>query len=115
MGLFDGLGTVLGDVLQGKEVDFLAVATQVFQNAGGLEGILAQLNNAGLGEQVASWIGTGGNLPISADQIRDVLSSEQLQSLANTFGVDLSQVPQLLADNLPKAVDAASPNGELPS
>jgi len=115
MGLFDGLGSVLGDVLQGKEIDFVSVATTVFQNAGGLQGIVAQLNNAGLGEQVASWIGTGENLPVSSEQIATVLSSEQLQNLASSFGVDLGQVPQLLASALPKAIDDASPTGELPS
>ena len=115
MGLFDGLGSVLSDVLQGKEVDFLAVASQVFNNAGGLNGIVAQLQSAGLGEQVASWIGTGENMPVSAEQIQQALSSEQLQSLAKTFGVDLSHVPELLSTYLPKAVDTASPNGELPS
>jgi uncharacterized protein YidB (DUF937 family) len=115
MGLFDGLGSVLTDVLQGKDVNLMAVATQVFENAGGLDGVLAQLHSAGLSEQVASWVGTGENIPVSAEQIQQALSSTQLQNLAKTFGVDLSEVPTLLAQYLPKAVDAATPNGTLPS
>lgn len=115
MGLFDGLGSVLTDVLQGKDVNLMAVATQMFENAGGLDGVLAQLHSAGLSEQVASWVGTGENIPVSAEQIQQALSSTQLQNLAKIFGVDLSEVPTLLAQYLPKAVDAATPNGTLPS
>ncbi|HZG29059.1 protein of unknown function [Ensifer adhaerens] len=115
MGLFDGLGSVIGDVLSGRSVNLMAVAEQVFNNAGGVSGILAQLQAAGLGDQVASWIGTGANLPVSADQIKSALSSEQMTSLANALGVDIGNLPQLLADHLPKAVDQASPNGVLPS
>ncbi|WP_404943737.1 YidB family protein [Rhizobium ruizarguesonis] len=115
MGLFDGLGSVVSDVLNGKPVNLLAVAEDVFQNAGGLDGVLTQLNQSGLGHQVASWIGTGDNIPITADQIRTALSSEQLQSLASKLGIDISKVPELLAEHLPTAVDQASPNGTLPS
>lgn len=93
----------------------MAVAGQVLQNAGGLDGIVAQLNQAGLGEQVASWIGTGSNLPISSDQIKTALSSETMQNLAQSFGVDLDQLPQLLAEHLPKVIDKGSPNGVLTS
>lgn len=115
MGLFDGLGSLVTDALNGRPINILAVAEDIFQNAGGVNGILAQLNQAGLGDQVKSWIGTGGNLPVSADQIKSALSNEQLRSLANAFGVDLDSLPQLLAQHLPEAVDKASPNGVLPS
>ncbi|SON54164.1 hypothetical protein HDIA_0623 [Hartmannibacter diazotrophicus] len=113
MGLLDGLGSIVSDALSGKPVNLVSIAEQVLQNSGGLNGIIAQLNQAGLGEQVASWIGTGGNMPVSADQIQAALSSDQLKGLAGAFGVDLSQLPQLLAEHLPKAIDEASPDGVL--
>lgn len=115
MGLLDGLGNLVGDALAGRPVNVLAAAEGIFQNAGGLNGILAQLDQAGLGDQVSSWIGTGANLPVSAEQIKSALSSEQVQSLASAFGVDISQLPELLAQHLPAAVDQASPDGVLPS
>ena len=114
MGLFDGLSSALGDVLSGKPVNLMAIAEQVFTNAGGVNGILSQLQAAGLGDQVASWIGTGSNLPVSADQIKSALSSDQMASLAKGLGIDIGNLPQLLAEHLPKAVDQASPNGVLP-
>lgn len=115
MGLFDGLGSVISDVLSGKPVNLMSIAEQVFNNAGGLNGVVAQLQAAGLGEQVASWIGTGENLPVSAEQIRSALTPDQLAALANSLGVDIGNLPQLLAEHLPRAVDQASPNGVLPS
>ncbi len=113
MSIFDGLGSVLSDVLAGRQVDYGAVASRLFENAGGLQGIVSQLNQAGLGEQVSSWIGTGHNLPVSADQIQAALSSDQLRDLAAKFGVNADDVSKLLADHLPGAVDAATPDGKL--
>lgn len=115
MGLLDGLQTIVGDALNGKPVDLMAAAGQIFQNAGGLDGIVSQLNQAGLREQVSSWIGTGSNLPVSEDQIKTALSSETLRNLAQSFGVDINQLPQILAEHLPKMIGTASPNGTLPS
>jgi uncharacterized protein YidB (DUF937 family) len=115
MGLLDSLGSVVQDVMAGKQIDLLGVAEQALSNAGGVNGILGQLQQAGLGDQVSSWISKGQNLPISAEQISSALSHPQLQSLASSFGVDLEQVPALLAQHLPAAVDAASPDGVLPS
>jgi len=111
MSIFDGLGSVLSDVLAGRQVDYAAVATRIFDNAGGLQGIVSQLNSAGLGQQVSSWIGTGHNLPVSAEQIQAALSSDQLRDLAAKFGVNADDVSKLLAEHLPEAVDAATPNG----
>ena len=46
---------------------------QNMQAEGGLGGLLSKFNQAGLGDQVASWVGTGQNLPVSADQLGQVL------------------------------------------
>lgn len=115
MGLFDSLGSIVQDVMAGKEINLLSVAEQALSSAGGVNGILSQLRQAGLGDQVASWIGTGQNLPISAEQISAALGNPQLQALAASMGVHLDQVPALLAQHLPAAIDQASPNGVMPS
>ncbi len=110
MGLLDGLGAMLGG--QGN---LMSIAEKALADAGGLNEIVAQLQKAGLGDQVASWIGTGANLPVSADQIRSALSSDQLAGIAASLGLHIDQLPQLLAEYLPKVIDAATPNGNLPS
>lgn len=104
MGLFDNLGSIVGDVLSGKPLDVSSIAQNVFQNAGGVDGIVSQLRQAGLGEHVDSWLGAGANKAISPEQIQQALSSEQLSSIASSLGIDPQHLPQLLAQHLPQAV-----------
>ena len=40
---------------------------------------MQQFHDKGLGDVVNSWVSTGQNLPISADQIKSVLSNEHVQ------------------------------------
>ena len=81
---------------------------------GGLPTLLAQLENAGLGQQVASWVGGGENLPISAEHIMAAIPPEQLDEWAAKVGVSHEQLATVLAEVLPHAIDHATPNGELP-
>jgi uncharacterized protein YidB (DUF937 family) len=81
---------------------------------GGLSAIVAKLEQAGFGEQVKSWIGTGQNLPITAEQLQKVLGSDTVRQLAAKYNIPVDQISQILAQQLPKAVDQASPDGKLP-
>jgi uncharacterized protein YidB (DUF937 family) len=77
---------------------------------GGLTAIVNKLQQGGLGEQVKSWIGTGQNIPISADQLQQALGSDVAKQLAARFNIPLDRLAQLVT----MAVDHASPNGTLP-
>ena len=81
---------------------------------GGLNAIVAKLQQAGFGEQVKSWLGNGQNLPITADQLKQVLGSDAVKQLAARFNIPVDQITQILAQQLPAAVDRASPDGKLP-
>jgi uncharacterized protein YidB (DUF937 family) len=81
---------------------------------GGLNAIVAKLQQAGFGDQVKSWIGNGQNLPITAEQLQQVLGSETIQHLAARFNIPIDQLGKVLAQQLPLAVDHASPDGQLP-
>ena len=82
---------------------------------GGLNAIVAKLQQAGFGDQVKSWIGNGQNLPITAEQLQQVLGSDTVRQLAARFNIPVDQLSQILAQQLPKAVDHASPDGQLPA
>src|SRR5262245_64172469 len=69
---------------------------------GGLNAIVAKLEQAGLGDQVKSWIGTGQNLPISADQIRQVLGNDTIRQLAAKYNIPVDQITEVLAHQLPE-------------
>ncbi|WP_077037742.1 YidB family protein [Pelomonas sp. KK5] len=81
----------------------------------GLGGLLAMAQQAGLGEIVASWIGTGKNLPISADQIGSLLGNGQIQDIAQRLGLPPELASQALSHLLPHAVDHLTPDGQVPS
>ena len=83
-------------------------------SGGGLSAIVAKLQQAGLGDQVKSWIGNGQNLPITAEQLQQVLGSDTIKQLAARFNIPVDQLSKMLAQQLPTDVDHASPNGHLP-
>src|SRR5262249_24325775 len=80
---------------------------------GDLSGLVQRLSAGGLGEQVTSWLGSGANLPVSADQLRSALGDEQGQRIAQQLGLPTDPILQILSQHLPAAVDQASPDGEI--
>jgi len=80
---------------------------------GSIGGLLQQLQNSGLGAQVASWLGNGANMPVTADQLRNALGDQHLQQLARQLGLPVDQILAQLSQHLPNAVDHMSPNGTL--
>jgi uncharacterized protein YidB (DUF937 family) len=62
-----------------------------------------------------SWIASGANLPISAEQIQTVLSSGMLADFAAKLGVDPQVAAGTLAQVLPQVIDHLTPDGQLPA
>lgn len=93
----------------------MSVVTAVMHSQGGLGGLLNSFNNAGLGDVMKSWIGTGQNLPVSGPQVTQALGPDQLSQIAARLGVDPSRVGGLLSQVLPHVVDQLTPNGQLPA
>jgi uncharacterized protein YidB (DUF937 family) len=118
MGLLDNvMGALGGAGDNGGGNPMLDVAMQLLSNkgeAGGLAGLVQAFQQNGLGEQMASWVGTGQNLPISAEQIQAVLGGGQLGQIAGQLGMNETQAAGGLADLLPQVIDQLTPNGQLP-
>jgi len=81
---------------------------------GGLGGLLAALQSGGLADQVKSWVGTGANAPVSADQVKSALGQDKLAELAQAAGVSHDEAAGHLANLLPQLVDHLTPNGAVP-
>ncbi len=81
---------------------------------GGIAGLLSTCQRLGMGEIVNSWVSTGHNLPISADQLQSLLGSEQMASIAQRLGLSLPDAARALAHVLPQAVNHVTPDGEVP-
>ncbi len=127
MGLLD---TVLG-ALKGATANSTTPATPVAgnggnllesviglitdQQSGGLNGLINQIAEGGLADQVASWVSTGQNLPVTAEQIQAVLGSSVVQGLAQKVGIDSTQVAGTLATLLPQVINQLTPEGQVPA
>jgi uncharacterized protein YidB (DUF937 family) len=116
MGLLDQYGGSLKSLLgslAAAEGPAVMSALLAKTNLGSLQGIVDQLQQAGLGDQVKSWLSNGPNMKVTPDQIRAALGSDQVKQIAQHFGVPVDQALKVLADHLPGVVDQASPNGKI--
>jgi uncharacterized protein YidB (DUF937 family) len=81
----------------------------------GLQGIVSQLTNAGLGQQVQSWIGKGDNKSVSGQQVQQAMDPGALQQMAQQTGMSADQISNHVAQALPNLVDQVTPDGKVPS
>ncbi|HEY5995384.1 MAG TPA: YidB family protein, partial [Candidatus Deferrimicrobiaceae bacterium] len=72
------------------------------------------LKDRGLGDIVSSWVGTGQNLPISAEQLQGGLGANLIGQLAAKAGISGEEASAKLAELLPSLVDKLTPDGQLP-
>jgi uncharacterized protein YidB (DUF937 family) len=108
MGFMDGLlGGVVG-------AGMASVVKNVLDKHGGVQGVVSEFEKNGLGATVKSWVATGPNQPVSAEQIHQVLGADLLQQLATKVGMSVPDLAQQLAKVLPVAVDQMTPGGVMP-
>jgi uncharacterized protein YidB (DUF937 family) len=113
MGLLD---SVLGAAGSQDQNSVMSLITGLITNpdGGGLAGLLERFKAGGLGHLADSWVGTGQNLPVSAEQIQGVLGSEQVREMAAKVGISPEVLSEQLAKLLPQVVDKATPDGSVP-
>jgi uncharacterized protein YidB (DUF937 family) len=105
MGLLDGLlGGAVG-------AEMVTVVNGLIEKHGGVQGIVAQLEQQGLGGTVRSWVGTGANQPITADQVHQAFGSDTVKELAAKVGMTPQDLAAKLSQFLPQAIDKLTPGG----
>lgn len=119
MGLLDTALGMLGANNQANDPKAMLIQAAIGllsnqQQGGGLQNLLGAFQNAGLGNIVSSWVSTGQNLPISADQIQQALGGGHLSQLASASGLSHEDTAQQLSDLLPGLIDKMTPNGQVP-
>lgn len=126
-----GLGGVLGSLLGGgaaggagggQSALLNIVLGMVANKAGGNQGaggglgdLISKFQQGGLGDVAASWVGSGQNMPVSADQLSNVFGSDMLNQIASQLGVSQSEAAGQLSQMLPEVVNHLTPNGQVPS
>src|ERR1700752_1883100 len=101
MGILDGLIGLMAGGTQQEQSPLLQIAAQVIQQNGGLPGIVAKFQQAGLSQQAGSWVGTGQNMPITADQLQQVLGSGRIGQIAQQLGLTHAEAGSGLAQAPP--------------
>jgi uncharacterized protein YidB (DUF937 family) len=105
VGLFDGLlGGVVG-------AEMATVVNGLIERHGGVQGIVAQLEQQGLGSTVRSWVATGANQPITPDQIHQAFGSDAVKQIAARLNMTPEDLAAKLSQVLPQAIDKLTPGG----
>ena len=121
MGLLDSIAGQVTGALAGAagagqtHPGLMDVVTSLLSGAqgGGLQGLVQQFEQQGLGHLVQSWVGTGENLAITPEQVQSVLGEPHIQAVAAKLGLSTADVTNQLAGLLPHAVDSVTPGGAL--
>ena len=118
MPMLDELIKVAGVALSGKQQQSSLLET-IFSmianpQTGGLSGLVQNFQSKGLTDAISSWVSTGKNLPVSADQIQQVFGDRLMQKMAGNVGIGREDMSNSLATLLPQIIDQLSPDGKLP-
>lgn len=118
MGLLDDiLGGGSGNTLSAEHHNNLfdtVVGMITNPQTGGLQGLLENFRQKGLGDIASSWVSTGQNLPVSPAQVQQALGQGKIQQIAQKMGVDPSRVSEGLSKLLPEVIDKLTPKGNIP-
>jgi uncharacterized protein YidB (DUF937 family) len=98
-----GLGGILGGASAGSVL------------SGGLRDLIERFRQSGHGGTADSWVSTGPNQQLRADQLEQAVGPETLDTLAQHTGLSREELLSRLTRDLPAAVDKFTPAGHLPT
>jgi uncharacterized protein YidB (DUF937 family) len=111
-----GLGSLISMVANNPQL--MQAVTGMLSNdggQGGLGGLMTKFQQAGLGDVVGSWVGSGQNQPVSGDQLTNVLGTDTMANLAEKLGMSQGDAAGQLSNILPGLIDKLTPNGTAPA
>ena len=107
--------SVSGDAGGGTDpMAALAGLQQAVQQEGGIDALMGKLKDAGLGDKVDSWVGTGENQAVDPAALGQALGPDTVQRLSSGSGIDIGQLLPLLATFLPQIINMLTPQGKVP-
>ncbi len=112
LGILNRLTGLLGGGKKGGGIG--EVVQALIDQFGGIEPLMAKLQDSGLSGQLASWIGTGENSPAGARKIEEALGSDAIAGIAEKLGIDQKEAAAKISMALPKVIDRLTPAGKLP-
>lgn len=116
MTMFEDLlsAAVGSETSQPQTQNLLQGVLNLVNTAGGVQGIMDKFQKSGLGDLVESWVSTGENKPITAEQLSSVLGRDKIDALARQSGIPVAKGANALAEVFPALLDKLTPEGVLP-
>jgi len=107
-----------GDAGSGLDVGNLASAFSGLaggSSSGGFDlgSLVSKMNSGGLGDTAKSWLGDGGNAPVSPEQVTNLFGADKISQFASNLGLSNEEAAGGLSDALPNMMDKASSGGSL--
>jgi uncharacterized protein YidB (DUF937 family) len=104
-GLLGELGDALGGGSRGGDGGILS---------GGLGELVERFRQNGQGEAAESWVSTGPNRQIAANELEQAIGPDVLDTLSQRTGLSREELVARLSRDLPDAVDRYTPEGRIP-
>jgi uncharacterized protein YidB (DUF937 family) len=108
-------GTATQGMNMGVVVAALGPLLAKLLKGGGLSKMMQGAQANGLSAQADSWVGTGGNAPVSPQEVRGVVGDDAVAELAQNAGISHDQAADVLAHVVPQVVSGLTPDGQLPA
>lgn len=107
-----------GDAGSGLDAGNLASAFSGLaggSSSGGFDlgSLVSKMNSGGLGDTAKSWLGDGGNAPVSPEQVTNLFGADKISQFASNLGLSNEEAAGGLSDALPNMMDKASSGGSL--
>ena len=103
----------LDNVVNGLGQDAAGGLGDLLKSQGGVGGLAEKFGQAGLGDVIGSWVGSGANAGVTAEQITAVIGHGPIADIAAKMGVSPQQAGETLAGLLPEAIDRLTPGGQI--
>ena len=101
--MLDKLGGLLGGASAGSVL------------SSGLRDLVERFKQSGQGQAADSWVKTGPNQQLAAEQLEQAVGPDVLNLLSQQTGLSREELLSRLTRELPTAVDKLTPEGRLPT
>jgi uncharacterized protein YidB (DUF937 family) len=104
MGLLDALTSIAGGASPEHHGVADALSQVMQEHPEGMDGILNQLKQNGLADQVQSWISPGENKSITPDQVQQGFGNATVEAIAQRAGISPAVATGIISVVLPLVV-----------
>jgi uncharacterized protein YidB (DUF937 family) len=80
----------------------------------GLNQLVSELQDGGLGQKVHSWVSMDSNRPVTGAEVGNALGPDKVKQISQETGLSENRVTDELAQHLPGVIDRLTPDGLVP-